>query len=45
MKGRNAQQKMRGDATDDINLAMTVTPIFANESDGASSKEESYLTS
>ena len=39
MKGRNVQQKMTGDATDDINLAMTVTPIFANESDGASSEE------
>ncbi|XP_050599551.1 katanin p60 ATPase-containing subunit A-like 2 isoform X1 [Bombus affinis] len=39
VKGRNVQQKMTGDATDDINLAMTVTPIFANESDGASSEE------
>ena len=30
---------MRGDATDDINLAMTVTTISANENDGSSSEE------
>ncbi|XP_048270150.1 katanin p60 ATPase-containing subunit A-like 2 [Bombus terrestris] len=39
VEGRNAQQKMRGDATDDINLAMTVTTISANENDGSSSEE------
>ncbi|XP_050575614.1 katanin p60 ATPase-containing subunit A-like 2 [Bombus affinis] len=39
VEGRNAQQKMRGDATDDINLAMTVTPISANENYGSSSQE------
>ena len=42
MKGRNAQQKMSGDAKDDINLAMTLTSIFDNESDESSSEEELF---
>ncbi|XP_068987925.1 katanin p60 ATPase-containing subunit A-like 2 isoform X3 [Bombus flavifrons] len=39
VKETNLQQKTTDDNTNHINLAMTVTPIFPNESDGASSEE------
>lgn len=39
VKETNLQQKITDDNTNHINLAMTVTPIFPNESDRASSEE------
>ncbi|XP_033363293.1 katanin p60 ATPase-containing subunit A-like 2 [Bombus vosnesenskii] len=39
VKERNLQQKITDDNTNHINLAMTVTSIFPNESDGRSSEE------